>query len=159
MWFPDPSLLSSSDSSTAFVLLTWAEMFGDLTPDTYRPRLLDTYALVEEMSEVAQQAIIDARWLSHLRYVQEELKWLAASDPILLRHYPYVTDAITTLDGEIKASRLASIANVFKSSLGDYSDHVKDDFASAIHQMPKAKAQTLRASNAVGSLAIRLGLP
>jgi hypothetical protein len=159
MWFPESSLLSSADPSTRFVVLAWAEMFGQITPDSYRPRLLDTYALLDELAIVSEQAMMDSRWLAHLSHVKKELSYTAKRDLILTEHYPHAADALATIEQRNSPSQLRSIANALRSRIEDHSTKVQQDLLRRIENLPRHKAEALRAIRAVGSLAVRTGLP
>src|SRR5262245_60077176 len=127
MWFPDLSA-KDVDSSTALMLLSWAELFGESTPDTYKAKLHDTLSLTVELSEVASQAAKNQRWAAHLPYVIEELNYEAESDPILLKYYPHIKDSVVDLRKDITQSQASRFADVVQFELSDYPDKVREYF-------------------------------
>jgi hypothetical protein len=55
MWFPPNELLNEQNETSAFFLLTWQELFDHYVPDIYQPRFIDTFSLIEELSDIARR--------------------------------------------------------------------------------------------------------
>jgi hypothetical protein len=157
MWFPDLSA-KDLDSSTALILLSWDELFGESTPDTYKAKLHDTLSLAVELGEVASQAAKDHRWTSHLPHVIEELHFEAESDPILTRHYPHIKNGIAELKKEATQSQASRLANIVQFELSDYQNKVKDYFLESLQGLPQKKEIALAAIRKLATRAVQEGL-
>lgn len=157
MWFPDLTA-EGTDERTAFVVLAWAELFGERTPDTYKVRLNDTLSLVTELAEVSRHAAVDSRWASHLVHVVEELKAEAKTDPILALHYPHLQYAVESLDKGIGQERAARFAEVAVAELRDYGSRVGDHFRQSLAGLPKAKENVLTVVRKLATRAVQQGL-
>lgn len=157
MWFPDLTA-AGADEGTAFVVLAWAELFGERTPDTYKVRLNDTLSLVTELAEVSHHAAADSRWVTHLTHVVEELKSEAKTDPVLALHYPHLQHAIASLDKGLGHERAARFAAVAAADLRDYGRRVADHFRESLVGLPKAKEKALTAVRKLATRAVQQGL-
>jgi hypothetical protein len=153
MIFPDLTAPESSPA-TAFIVLAWAELFGERTPDTYKAKLHDSLSLVIELGEVATQAAIEKKWASHLPHVLEELQLEAATDPILSSHYPDLKNAITTVDKHISQSRAARLADTVQYGLEHYDKMVSDHFLQSLGELPQRKEDALDAVRRVATRAV-----
>jgi hypothetical protein len=82
MWFPSTEKLAGTNLASAFLLLSWNEMFDPSTPDTYEPRLSNAASLVDELLEASDRARKDDRWDKHVAILKEELKVTLGISPI-----------------------------------------------------------------------------
>jgi hypothetical protein len=157
MIFPDLTA-AETNPATAFIVLAWAELFGEKTPDTYKAKLHDTLSLVVEFGEVAKQAATDQRWMSHLPHVLEELQSEAKSDPVLAHHYPHLKNAIASIDKNVTRSRAARLADTVQSEMDEYHKMVSDYFLQSLGELPQRKENALDAVRRVATRAVHRGL-
>ncbi len=126
MWFPNSDILLKASRATAFILLTWEELFGEQAPDSFRPRLYDTYELSKELKNTAKLAYEDERWKHHIRHITNELIKLAKNDPVLEQNCPRIKSTTENLRENEKSQNLFRTANVALSEIEGYSAWKKD---------------------------------
>ena len=153
MWFPPNTALSDSHDDTAFILLAWAELFGEHTPDSFRPRLHDARSLLGELSHVADLTQGDPRWKQHLLAVQQELQ-LATSECQVFEHgYPHIHSAINNLGDEGDSRRLARLCKVALDQTEDYRARLSERAVDTLRQLPRRKEAMLRCLSAIATRA------
>lgn len=157
MWFPDLSDPGISHE-TAFVLLAWAELFGEHTPNTYAPRLHDVISIAGELAVVARQAETNGKWLYHLHPIIEELQAAASVDPVLSRFYPQQQYAILTLEKNVSAARARHFAEVIEAQTQDYEARVFENFTESVGLLPKQKEKAFDAVRRLATRAVQRGL-
>src|SRR5437016_3965664 len=89
MWFPADSKMGAEKERTAFLVLSWKEMFDPLTPDSYQPRLSNTPSLINEIGSVARRLQQSSKWQKHFDVLREELVAVIESEADLLGSLPY----------------------------------------------------------------------
>lgn len=157
MWFPAPASLKNSSEATRFVALRWRELFAKYTPDTYRPRLMDAPALLEELSWISEMAKADERWGRQLSVVKKELREVTADDLLLERNTPRLHTAFQNLSGASSPVECASIAKLGRQALEGYQDWAMDGLEELLDSNSKGGGlkQKAEADQLLGRIATR----
>ncbi len=66
--------LRAANEGAVFMLFIWEELFAQVTPDSYQPKLLHIPALVDELGMISGRANRSTKWEKHVEKIQEELK-------------------------------------------------------------------------------------
>lgn len=122
MEFPSRSKLEQSTEASRFLVLRWQELFAKYTPDTYRPYLMDTPGLLEELRWVSELAEEDERWDRQRRLVIEELKYCAERDPLVGELSPRIQCALDDLKQDASPGECEALARLGCEELRDYGD-------------------------------------
>ena len=142
MWFPPLEKIHSTDESTLFILLSWDEMFISKTiPDSFKPKLMDSLALLNEFKKVAEDVKKDERWKPHLSVVYDELKTVVNKDPILKSKYPLIVRTVKLFDPAGKESHIQAvrIATVAIQKLKKYRSDIIELLKNSCTEMPQEK--------------------
>ena len=70
---PAEAAIAPTDSTSAFIAHAWRELLDPRSPDTYRARALNPFAMLDELVKVAEFAQGDAKWLSHVHSICAEI--------------------------------------------------------------------------------------
>lgn len=70
---PAEAAIAPTDSMSAFIVHAWRELLDPRSPDTYRARALNPFAMLDELVKVAEFAQGDAKWLSHVHSICAEI--------------------------------------------------------------------------------------
>lgn len=156
MQFPDAQTLANVNQSTLFLWMAWDEMFDPLTPDSFQPRISNTFSLMQEIAEVAHQCEESARWAAHLAVLQEELKTVRKEEEDLLANLPLFGSLVdkycSAKSGEIVP--LIPTVQVFELQ---FLNLVLLSFTNSIAGLPKEKEHCLRALQRCATIALKAG--
>ena len=159
MWFPDNKKLQEADERTSFILLAWAEIFGEKTPDTYRPKLLDTLGLISELNEIATEAENDDRWIYNFQYIISELELISDNDPSIINHHPQIIHLIKSLSDEHDSpARIIRKTKIAIDRLKNYSDLVRSHVSKISKNLPKNKKEALSSLQLLSSRTMAEGI-
>ena len=158
MQFSQDTHGASHDESTRFIALAWQELFDPTTPDSYRPRLLDTHGLVAELCSLAELAIQDKRWSRHIDLVQEELRWATEAESCWLGESPWSSGVIDQITRTKEIGQIIDLATLFASTSPDPVTRLLECLHRETSLLPKNKEKTLRILRLLGTQAIRMGL-
>ena len=147
-----------ANESAAFVALAWQELFDLATPDSYRPRLYDTYGLVEELSSLTDLILQDKRWLRHLKLVQYELRWAVKTEACWLKQNPWSAGLIEKISSATEVAQVKDLADLFASTSPDPVPQLLECLRRETLALPKNKKKTLAVLKLLGTQAIRHGL-
>lgn len=158
MWFRDEEAdIAFSKEEGAFVALVWHELFGETTPDSFRPRILDTPALLKELETVSKKAEQNDGLKKHSEQICRELQTVARRDVVLERKFPKVHVSIQQIDASDHPHHYSS--RVLQDELDDYETAWFQELNDACDQLPKEKARTKRALGHIATRAQQKGLP
>lgn len=161
MWFPKEDYFSKNPASL-FIAFAWREFFEVTTPPCYKPNLLNTLHLVDELGDSAQRVLKDERWKKHLAAVLGELKSYAEQDQVLSTYFANVQYNIKSLDKAVFSPKTLEIfSSLVKEELKSYEDKVRVHFEQAIDffsKDPKKKENMLRALQSLATLAVSQNL-
>ena len=145
------------DESVAVVSLAWGELFDLATPDSYRPRLYDSYGLVEELSSLADLTLQDKRWSRHLKLVQDELRCAAETEVCWLKQNPWSAGIIKKISSVsvTEVAQIKDLANLFVSTSPDIVNLLFECLRHETLTLPRNKRKTLAVLKLLGTQAIR----
>ena len=156
MWFPPKTQLQQASEATGFLTLRWRELFAKHVPDTYRPRLMDTPGLLDELQWVSELTIHDSRWARHLRLIIKELKQVVVADQLVKEHSPRLFHVIQELSSDAKPKECESIARLGLEELHAYEDWAFTELNGLLSQANSGKlAEKERAETLIGHIATR----
>ena len=145
--------------SSRFIALAWRELLDRRTPSSYRPKLLDTHGLVEEIRELSELSSENPRWRRHIQLVQRELHIASKSEGFWLQDNPWAEHLIGRLSTTQHLSELKDLATVFNTAFPEAVDRLVASLYEACTKLPKKKQAALNVLQLLGTHAIRLGIP
>ncbi len=76
MWLPSAELLVGphQQGQSIFLAQIWHELLSTSSPDSFRAKALDLPLLLEELLRICQYAQQEAKWISHVHLICEEIK-------------------------------------------------------------------------------------
>jgi hypothetical protein len=157
MFFPDKQTLATANESTAFLLLSWEELFSNETPDSYQPKILNVTALIEELEQIATRAGRHKKWERHVKKIQEELKAACEADQSVLFRSPRLQWGLQSLVATNNLAEIPTIIKVINFAISEYEALTIDAFCEAVADLPKAKHNTAEALRRLSTIAIRNG--
>jgi hypothetical protein len=157
MNFPPLDLLRASNESSAFTLLLWQELFGEETPDTFRPRHQNIPALVREIREVAALAIGHSSWLQHLTEVKDELTVAIKESMYLLTPFPRYLWALNDLLTFSEPRQIELQTQLLTREVPTEDEFYQGNLMRALKEMPRGKENLVIALNNLATFAASSG--
>ncbi|MGN6329400.1 MAG: hypothetical protein ACTHL5_10705 [Rhodanobacter sp.] len=151
MWLPSRELLNAATEQqrqSIFIAQIWHELLSASSPDTYRARALDVRLLLEELRRVASYAQHEAKWISHVHAICEEIADQDSLATELFKVPPVAQSALLQVSrfrgavGEIP--RLLEQANLYLDLTHDYLSMLA---AETMHLAPDKGKKKLLASS------------
>lgn len=158
MWFPPVELMARNEA-TAFLLLTWHEMFDAATPDTYQPRLSHSASLVDELLDATERARTSNKWEKHVRVLQEELRHAISTESDLLDEMPSFQWTLTHLSDAKPFRDIASLAKTLGRHKSQFEQHAVHRVRKAVDTLPEQKHAAWTALRTLGTIGVRSAMP
>lgn len=108
--------------ATRYLVLRWKELFDRYTPDTYRPRLMDTPGLLAELRWVGELDDSSGHWGRHRRMIVEELQDRLPSDELVRECCPRQHVVLSNCPPDASPTTLVSIAKLGLEALDSYEE-------------------------------------
>lgn len=161
MWFPPIEQMAGANEASAFLVLSWEEMFEASTPDTYQPRLSNPASLVDELLAAADRAIEDERWEKHVSILKHELRSTVDREADLLEELPTYHWALGHLSEQsTKHQEIAALARTLHDHQEKYRQRAIHRLRSAAEELSsdtKKKSSASQALSRLGTIATQSG--
>lgn len=146
-----------TDPTARFLLDAWAALLEPESPDLFRARYCDISALLIELEELAQRAIVNNIWLKHVEAVKAELDFICEHhEKTWLASKPDLQYWLTTAIKPVVRADLAEIrrmATLALQAFGEPSTTWPADLRRLIAQTPPDHAALY---NRLGTIASQL---
>lgn len=157
MLFPTSLSAATVNLATAFLILSWKEMFDAYTPDTFQPRLYNLPLLVEELREVTERALSDNRWESHVKLVQSEIAAELSKDSSILAKLPYFEFTCRQLSSLQNLQEIERLARLAAEQHRAYEEGVIQAFLDVAPKAGQEKESAMEAVQRLATIALNRG--
>ena len=99
-----------------FICLRWEEIFSEDTYDSWQIRTVNLHSILVEMLDAVPAIASFHPFHRNIKYLIEEAKHFAKSDPIIPKHFPYTKDYLNRLEQCYESK----VKNEEKNSLMDF---------------------------------------
>jgi hypothetical protein len=156
MWFPPRETIAESNESTAFLALAWNEMFDPLTPDSYQPRLSNTFSLLSDLHRAARMLEENPKSQKEFTVLKAELSEVVEQEKDILNSLPFLRSTTRTYLTR-SAKDLIPLFPTLKTEQEEYCRKIELGLIEASRGLPEKKEQALRAVRRLATLALQDG--
>jgi hypothetical protein len=149
--------MAAHSGASAFVGLSWQEMFDPTTPDTYQPRISEIPPLVEDLSAIAERALVTTRWGKHVRVIQDELEAMVQANDAFLREMPSYQWTLLHLARTKSWSEAVSLANTLRENHEEFEKRAVKRFSNSVEGLPQEKAAVVRCIRRIATMGLQSG--
>lgn len=142
---------------TAFLLCAWEELLDHNTPDSYQPRLLHSFALLEELATTSRWALRSERWGWHIPHLIDELVQALKYEEDIFKGAPGLSTHIRTLADISDPAALESSARVIRDTSPPLSELIHRALGDFVVNLPKQKKSVIKVIRVLATEALRAG--
>jgi hypothetical protein len=157
MWYPPAGEMMAHDGASAFLLLSWREMFDPRTVDTYQPPLSHSASLADELLSTAERASTATRWTSHVAVLQEELAHSVDAESTLLDELPLYHWTLVHLSQAKSPVEIVALARTLQEHHAKYEQHAVHRLRLAADGLPQEKSAATIALQRVATIGVQSG--